>query len=581
MTSGGDAPPAPHRRSGWWRTGVRGRLLALVVAATVPIAIVAGGDARAVYRAALEQGPREVVILREAAAARHGVAVEALREKVVALASEPDLLTMDPEACDALLDQVRRLAPRRYSNLWVMDATGLLRCSAIPAPRGQDFSALDHIADAMSSRRFVLGDFTIGMVTRRAVLPAVAPVLAPDGTLLGLVGGGLFLDFFLEADRGAARAIPHHTWLLDAEGAALPLGSTLAEALPPQDELERMLRATAATLLGPARDGTAHAWASEQLESQLVLLVGLPVAAQQAVARDEYRRRVLALVVFVAACLGTIVMAVEIGVARPLRGLAARVRTWQPGRPYAPAPDGTSLTEVRDLDGALTAAAAALQEREQALTAALQQRDLLMSEIHHRVKNNLQIVASLLSLQAERVRNEAARHEFAVARDRVQALATLHRHLYINQPFQRMALRPFLEELGQELRAAICGPKQGAVTISVAADDIELNADEAISVALLLTEAVSNAMQHAFPDGRGGTIAVTVRRQGEEVVLRVSDDGIGMDGAARGSDGLGLQLIEGFAAHLGGGAEFSVDGGTTLVVRFPASGCAEAGRPEG
>lgn len=573
MTAGGDAPPAPRRRSGWWRAGVRGRLLALIVAATVPIAIAAGGDSRAVYRAALEQGPRDVVILREAAVARHGAAVASLRETLFALAQEPGLLGMAPEACDAMLDQVRRLAPRRYSNFWVMDAEGVRQCSAVPAPRGQDVSSAGYIRAARSSRSFVLGDFTIGVVTHRAVLPAAVPVLAPDDTVVALVGGGLFLDFFLEAYRGAESLREHHVWLLDDDGTTLPLGSAVADALPPQADLERMLHAPEATLLGPARDGTAHAWASEQLEAGLVLLVGLPVAAAQAAARDEYRRRVIALMVFVAGCLGAIVMVVELGVARPLRELAARVRIWQPGRPYAPAPEGTSLAEVRDLDGALTAAAAALQEREQALTAALQQRDLLMAEIHHRVKNNLQIVASLLSLQAGRVRSEAARHEFAVARDRVQALATLHRHLYMNQPFQRMSLRPFLEELAQELRAAICGPQQGAVTISVEADEIELNADEAISVALLLTEAVSNAMQHAFPDGRGGTIAVSVRREGDEILLRVSDDGIGMDEAARSGDGLGVQLIEGFAAHLGGAAEFSADGGTTLVVRFPPGGC--------
>lgn len=197
-----------------------------------------------------------------------------------------------------------------------------------------------------------------------------------------------------------------------------------------------------------------------------------------------------------------------------------------------------------------------------------------MAEIHHRVKNNLQVVASLLNLQADRLRSQAARTEFAVARDRVQALATLHRHLYLHQTFERISLRPFLEELSRQLGDALgAGPDSG-VDIEIDAEDVEMGSDQAISLALLLTEAVSNAMRHGFPEGREGRIAISLHIDDADMAhLVVEDNGVGLaerpvDNDSDG-DGLGMRLIEGFAHHLGGVAEITSEGGTRISVQFP------------
>jgi two-component sensor histidine kinase len=165
-----------------------------------------------------------------------------------------------------------------------------------------------------------------------------------------------------------------------------------------------------------------------------------------------------------------------------------------------------------------------------------------------------------------------------VARDRIQALATLHRHLYMNQTFQRMSLRPFLEELSRQLSEALGGGQDKRVAIRIEADDIELGADESISLALLLTEAVSNSMRHAFPDDRRGTITISLHVEDNVALLRVSDDGVGMGEDAEAGDGLGMQLIRGFATHLGGEAEFAGGTGTSVSVRFPLAAAAETMR---
>ncbi len=566
MNGGGAVPPRTQIFG-----GVRGRLLALVAAATIPIAGIAGTNAWNAYQSATEQGLRDVVILREVAAARHGAAVGALREVLTGLARNARLLDVTPAACDAELNQLRALMPDRYSNFSVLDAEGRLLCSALPATRGRSFADQDYTKAVRASRNLVIGEFTTGLVSRRAVLPGAAPILDDQGQLRGIVVGGLYLDFFLRTDRAPQAPDESQVWLLDADGSLLPLGSARAMSLPPPETLAHMLAGPGMTRMGAARDGTLHAWSMEELDPRLRLLVGLSMEQTERNARAAFLRRVLELTVFLLACVVAILVGVELGVSRPLRQLAARVREWRPGRPFPAGPTAGGPQEVRELDRALIAAATALQERETALTAALHQRDLLMAEIHHRVKNNLQVVASLLSLQAGRLRSPAARTEFAVARDRVQALATLHRHLYLHQSFERISLRPFLEELSRQLGDALgAGPGTG-VDIAIDAEDVEMASDQAISLALLLTEAVSNAMRHGFPDNRTGTISISLHIEEEMAHLIVADDGVGLGepSAETDGDGLGLRLIEGVASHLGGAAEITSDGGTRISVRFP------------
>jgi two-component sensor histidine kinase len=570
VTWGGVQPPSEVRRARWWQSGVRGRLLTLVAAATIPVAVIAGHTVWTSYGVDLQRGQRDALVLREVAAARHGAAVDAMKELLAGLAANGDLLGLAPEACDAELGRLRALMPQRYSNFWVLDADGALLCSGLPGERGQSYAHRDYVPILRATRAFTLGEFTRGAVTQRAILPGVAPILASDGTLRAMVGGGLFLDVFLRSERAVPVVGDHHVWLLDEDGSTLPLGSAAGSVLPQPDSLAELLRHRGATIQGPARDGTPHSWSVELLEPGLHLLVGLSDEQTLQTARRTFRQRLIELTLFLLACLAAILVGVERGVSQPLRRLAERVRVWTPGHPYVPRARDDEPVEVRDLDRALSAAASALQGREQSLSAALQQRDLLMAEMHHRVKNNLQIVASLLSLQADRVRDEAARREFALARDRVRALATLHRHLHTTQTVQRVALRPFLDELSGQLSEAL-GGRDSAVVIRIDADDVELGADQSISVALLLTEAVSNAMLHAFPDGRPGTITICLRVVDNEVLLRVIDDGIGLGARTPAGDGLGHQLIQGFASHLGGAADITSDEGTCVSVRFPLS----------
>ena len=232
--------------------------------------------------------------------------------------------------------------------------------------------------------------------------------------------------------------------------------------------------------------------------------------------------------------------------------------------------------EIRSLGETFARMADLISARETELRESLAQKETLVREIHHRVKNNLQLVMSLLNLHARRIRDPQAEQAFADARGRINALATLHRRLYESEKLEHVDLKWFLEDLCIELRRGGFGSGR----------DIDLRADvpsesigssTAVPLGLLVTEVITNAYKHAFVGRSSGKIVVSAQRQADNsMCVTVSDDGIGFDPKKHDAEhmGLGRSLIEAFARQLRGTLEIHVhepDGGTTVRVCFPLS----------
>ncbi|WP_137126160.1 sensor histidine kinase [Roseomonas sp. HF4] len=549
--------------------GLRGRLLVFMIAASIPIIGLAGADAWGDFERVLAGARQDAALLRQTAAARHGAEMDVAEEMLRSLAARPDLLAMTPEACDAALAAAHDLFRDRYANIWILDAGGRLQCSALPAEHGVDYSHLDYFRQIKADPRATLGGFTIGVLSGRHVLPSAAPMLAPDGTLRAVVATSVVLDYLIRTQRAAAIADTHHVWLIDRAATAVTLTAAPESALPEAGILERIASEGAQTFEGPARSGGTHVWSVDLVEPGLRLMVGLPMDGIRRAAREALVAHLRDLGLFLGLCIAVVLLGVELTIARPMQRLAARVRVWSPGDPFSPVGGTYDPTEVTDLDTALLVASDAIGRREVELREAVAQRDLAMEEMNHRVHNNLQIIASLLSMQADGARRADVRAEFAIARDRVRALATLYRHLSLRAKLDRHVLRPFIEDLCRQICGADCAAPNNPVALAVEVDAFEIEADQADSLTLLITEAVSNAVQHAFPDGRTGTITVSLRREGDDALLRIEDDGIGLPADAECGAALGLKLIRGFATHLGGSAEIGGAGGTQVVVRFP------------
>jgi PAS domain S-box-containing protein len=214
------------------------------------------------------------------------------------------------------------------------------------------------------------------------------------------------------------------------------------------------------------------------------------------------------------------------------------------------------------------------QEDRRRLEAALAEKEVLLREVHHRVKNNMQVVASLLSLQAQSVGSAKARRLCRESLGRIRAMSLIHESLYQADDVARVDLASYLERLTSRLQEIYACPEVG-LELSVRPPGLALDPGLAFPAGLAVNELVVNALSHAFPAGRGGRVQVAARVREHGLVLEVADDGVGLPReAARASQGgLGLDLVRGLVeSQLGGRLELAGGEGTTatLVIPLPA-----------
>ena len=218
--------------------------------------------------------------------------------------------------------------------------------------------------------------------------------------------------------------------------------------------------------------------------------------------------------------------------------------------------------EIRVLARTLDDLAESIVTRDAALTASLEEKDALMREIHHRVKNNLQIISSLLSMQQRALTDPASRAAVGDTRQRISALALIYRTLYQSDDLRYADARIFLTELVGQLVASESG-RGRLVTSSVEADSLVVDPDKLAPLALWLVEAVTNAQKHAFV-GRGGDLKVRFFVHGDTSILEVQDDGPGVSETF--SAGVGRTLMGAFAKQLRGSVEMvPAEGGGTIA----------------
>lgn len=219
---------------------------------------------------------------------------------------------------------------------------------------------------------------------------------------------------------------------------------------------------------------------------------------------------------------------------------------------------------------------------ESAMAASLQEKEILLREVHHRVKNNLQIISSLLSLQAENTTEPAAREGFLESRQRVASMALVHEKLYQANDFAQVDMGQFARELiGQH---TCTSDRCGIVSVSEENGSFPLSINQAIPCGLMLNELTSNIIRHAFPDRCSGTMGVSMSRQDRRIELVVEDDGVGLPESFSTNPPatLGLRLIHALTHQLHGVVSFESAGGKGMrcTIRFPMSASAIEGNTD-
>lgn len=210
------------------------------------------------------------------------------------------------------------------------------------------------------------------------------------------------------------------------------------------------------------------------------------------------------------------------------------------------------------------------KQAEDALQISLEEKIVLLKEVHHRVKNNLQIVCSLLSLQAVRTQNSEALATLQETGNRVRSMAILHETLYRSENLARVNFAGYIESICAQLFRSY-GSKVSGIQLERHLADVSLELDPAVSCGLIVNELVSNSLKHAFPNGRAGRIVVETQALAEgRIGLTVADDGVGLPPLLdlRQTKTLGHQLVYMLAEKLDGTVEVNRDAGTRFRVEF-------------
>jgi PAS domain S-box-containing protein len=211
------------------------------------------------------------------------------------------------------------------------------------------------------------------------------------------------------------------------------------------------------------------------------------------------------------------------------------------------------------------------KQKEERIQLALKEKDVLLGEVHHRVKNNLQIVHSLLDLQSSRITDRTALAMLRDSQNRIRSMGLIHQTLYQSKDFAKVDFSRFLDSLVPTLVGSY-GVNPDRIALSVKAEQVLFPINAAIPCGLIVNELISNALKHAFPGGRGGEIRVGLFSEpdGATVVLSVADDGVGIpDGVELGKTStLGLQLVSLLSDQLSGKIAMRRSDPTEFVLSF-------------
>jgi two-component sensor histidine kinase/CheY-like chemotaxis protein len=224
--------------------------------------------------------------------------------------------------------------------------------------------------------------------------------------------------------------------------------------------------------------------------------------------------------------------------------------------------------DLQRLNDALQAEIAQRRSAEEAVRHA-REKEVLLQEIHHRVKNNLQIITSLLRMQSRAVQDPAFSGALLECQNRVAAMALIHDKLYRARDLARVSFPEYVRDLTNNILTSYTLPAS-SVRVNLDVDDLSLSLDSAVPCGLILNELMSNCLKHAFPLGHSGTVHVGFHAAGDQLCLVVRDDGVGMpaDVDLERTSSLGWRLIRALVQQLGGFVQCHSAGGTVVELRF-------------
>ncbi|PJK28173.1 sensor histidine kinase [Minwuia thermotolerans] len=586
------------RLSSWWLRGaLRQRLavvLALVLLPPVTLSVYLAWDAYDEHTRRAQLSVKQFALL---AATYERKSFEDTRSALQRVIRETPLDAPD-YVCEEVFSRALENTPE-FAGLGFFSPTGGRICGREMSM--SDASGRSWFADVRRYRGFTISDYTFVPDSNDPVIVVAHAVYDDEGRFRGVLAASLRLHWLSSFLRQAQLPAEGVAFLLDSRGRVLAgsdlsmddtdaalarwnaeaerAGSSPFSETVDADLRERIVARGSADFEAVGSDGVPRFYSSVALpHGDVSLLFGVPKASALGWVEKDMITRLVSLAVIWLTAVAAAWLAIQRLVIHWTSDLRAMSQAYGRGD-YSVSRDFTQApAELRQLGDTLEVMALRIQSREAELRDSLAQKDLLLREIHHRVKNNLQIVTSLLNIHGKSVTETSARSALDEVKLRVRALTLVHRYLYESDDLQLVDLNSFVSELGQAVLAS-SGDDRIRIAFQCDIPDLPILSDRAVPIALLVTEAITNALKHAFPDGRAGHIGLSfaIRDDGTGRLI-LTDDGIGFDvEAAR--EGLGVHLMHAFAKQIGGVLSIKGSDGTRIVMDVPiASLVGGAGR---
>ncbi len=542
---------------------LRSGLVLVVLAGLLPMAILSVIQGRASWRDAralattrlqsqawlIAEGERDAFII-----ARHALQTAS---------RSPAVRTMD-EQCSAALINAHR-GTTGIANFTRSDSTGRIRCSALRFNGTDSFAGESWWQRAIKINGLSVSKPVFGKISKKPIVVLALPLRSDRGDFDGVATASISLDT-LRAALARRSAINPDALIeiVGADGSAILSNDRVKLVRPTQwksnDDLSFV----------KSRDGADWQYARAPLFGKdLSILYAKPSTTLLAVELSQFRQSIwLPLIAMVLASLA-IWTGTHWLVVRWLRKLQSLAGQFARGdysgneEAYRKAPK-----EIAELSYDLHGMATTIENRDQRLNAALAAKSALTREVNHRVKNNLQIVTSLLTLQADRVADPWARDALGQAKARIAALGLIHRVLYEHDTHNELGtvnMRLLMAELCPQLRAA--NRTFPNVDLRCNTDDLELSVDQAVPLTLFIVEVVTNAFRHGYAENRAGNISISITVSEGQVDLVVIDDGDGyvvVDPVGK----MGFELMNAFSTQLNGTLNMhSSPSGTQVTLR--------------
>jgi two-component sensor histidine kinase len=544
------------------------RSLALVAVSLLPaVAIQATSefDSRQAKREELQQEAKQQA--RFAATELKNV-ISGVSELLTTLTYIPSIREGEAEECNAILRKLIDENPL-YLNIATADGEGRILCTGLPAAPNVSAKGRPYFK-AYEENRFVVGNFAQGQTLPVKLVHVAHPIRSEDGRAEGVIWVAVKLEALHNL---LARNLPPHSSLtvFDVNGAVLvrnpDFDKWVGKAAPDRlSALSSALRGGYSELEGLDGNTRIFGYVPPEELWGLTVLLGIDKDVAFASIERGTRRGVALIVVGVGLALLVSILASRYVFGPPVRRLLSTAARWRKGDYSVRNALKGGSTEFVQLAQAFDDVADAVSSRERELMkarhlaeerAAAAERaerfkDLLIREINHRIKNNLQLIASLLQVQGTASGDPSICAQFETACQRVHAVARLHGQLYAGDISGRVDFAEVLTSIVEDFRGSF---SDGRIQIALSATSVEISLDQAVPLALAATELMANSFKHGYAQGGAGTVQVSFGSYpGGRMQLTVADDGIGLPASfdPERSGRLGMRILTEMARQIGG-----------------------------